>query len=83
MLGGYPISNPISTRCTQISIPILDPILVPIPNAISQSNPNLQVGLGYQQKLRDGVTVTLSALVNGGALGQGGHKVGMALEFAT
>jgi len=46
-------------------------------------NNKCEVGLGYQQKLRDGVTVTLSALVNGGALGQGGHKVGMALEFAT
>jgi len=46
-------------------------------------NNKSEVGLGYQQKLRDGVTVTLSALVNGGALQQGGHKVGMALEFAS
>jgi voltage-dependent anion channel protein 2 len=46
-------------------------------------NNKSEVGLGYQQKLRDGVTVTLSGLVNGGALQQGGHKVGMALEFAS
>merc|ERR1711890_76277 len=44
-------------------------------------NNKSEVGLGYQQKLRDGVTVTLSALVNGGALQQGGHKVGMVLEM--
>jgi len=46
-------------------------------------NNKSEVGLGYQQKLRDGVTVTLSALVNGVALQQGDHKVGMALEFAS
>jgi len=46
-------------------------------------NNKTEVGLGYQQKLRDGVTVTLSALVNGSNLQQGGHKVGMALEFAS
>jgi len=46
-------------------------------------NNKCEVGLGYQQKLRDGITVTLSALVNGGALQQGGHKVGCALEFSS
>jgi len=46
-------------------------------------NNKSEVGLGYQQKLRDGVTVTISTLVNGGSLQQGGHKVGMALEFAS
>ena len=28
-------------------------------------NNSSEVGLGYQQKLRDGVTVTLSTLING------------------
>ena len=28
-------------------------------------NNSSEIGLGYQQKLRDGVTVTLSTLVNG------------------
>ena len=28
-------------------------------------NNNSEIGLGYQQKLRDGVTVTLSTLING------------------
>jgi len=42
-----------------------------------------ELGLGYQQKLRDGVTVTLSTLVNSGNFNAGGHKVGLALEMAA
>lgn len=43
---------------------------------------NSQVGLGYQQKLREGVTVTFSTLVDGKSLNQpGGHKLGVALEL--
>merc|ERR1711915_13887 len=44
-------------------------------------NNKSEVGLGYQQKLRDGVTVTLSTLVNSANINAGGHKVGMALEM--
>ncbi|XP_046395766.1 voltage-dependent anion-selective channel protein 2-like [Ischnura elegans] len=39
------------------------------------------VGLGYQQELRDGVTLTLSALIDGKNLNQGGHKIGLALDL--
>jgi len=44
-------------------------------------NNSSQVGLGYQQKLREGVTVTLSALIDGKNVQQGGHKLGLALEL--
>ncbi|PSN52137.1 Voltage-dependent anion-selective channel protein 2, partial [Blattella germanica] len=40
-----------------------------------------QVGLGYQQKLHDGVTVYLSALIDGKNFNQGGHKLGVGLEL--
>ncbi|CAH1978015.1 unnamed protein product [Acanthoscelides obtectus] len=40
-----------------------------------------QVGLGYQQRLREGVTLTLSALIDGKNFNNGGHKVGLALEL--
>lgn len=44
-------------------------------------NNSSQVGLGYQQKLRDGVTLTLSTLIDGKNVQQGGHKLGLALEL--
>lgn len=40
-----------------------------------------QVGLGYQQKLRDGITLTLSTLIDGKNFNAGGHKIGVALEL--
>lgn len=40
-----------------------------------------QVGLGYQQRLRDGITLTLSALIDGKNFNNGGHKIGLALEL--
>uniref|UniRef100_D3TRY2 Porin n=3 Tax=Glossina TaxID=44049 RepID=D3TRY2_GLOMM len=40
-----------------------------------------QVGLGYQQKLRDGITLYLSTLVDGKNFNAGGHKIGVALEL--
>jgi len=46
-------------------------------------NNNSEVGLGYQQKLRDGVTLTLSTLVNGANINAGGHKVGVSLEMSA
>jgi len=44
-------------------------------------NNSSQIGLGYQQKLRDGVTLTLSTLIDGKNFNQGGHKLGIALEL--
>merc|ERR1712126_635071 len=46
-------------------------------------NNNSEVGLGYQQKLRDGVTLTLSTLVNGANINAGGHKFGVSLEMSA
>jgi len=40
-----------------------------------------KVGLSYQQRLRPGITLTLSTLVDGTKLNQAGHKVGLALEM--
>ncbi|CAH2044006.1 unnamed protein product, partial [Iphiclides podalirius] len=39
------------------------------------------IGLGYQQKLRPGVTLTLSAAIDGQNFNAGGHKVGIAFEL--
>lgn len=44
-------------------------------------NNSSQIGLGYQQKLRDGITLTLSTLVDGKNFNAGGHKIGVALEL--
>jgi len=46
-------------------------------------NNKSELGLGYQQKLRDGVTVTLSTLLNSSNFNAGGHKVGLALEMTA
>jgi len=46
-------------------------------------NNSSQIGLGYQQKIRDGVTLTLSTLIDGKNFNQGGHKVGLSLELET
>ncbi|XP_023022754.2 voltage-dependent anion-selective channel isoform X2 [Leptinotarsa decemlineata] len=40
-----------------------------------------QIGLGYQQRLREGVTLTLSTLIDGKNFNNGGHKIGLALEL--
>jgi len=42
---------------------------------------NSQIGLGYSTKLKDGVKLTLSGLVEGKNINQGGHKVGLGLDF--
>jgi len=44
-------------------------------------NNTSQIGLGYQLKLRDGVTVSLSTLLDAKNFNQGGHKLGLALEL--
>jgi len=40
-----------------------------------------QVGVSYQHKIKDGVTLTLSTLIEGKKLNEGGHKFGIALDF--
>jgi len=44
-------------------------------------NTKALVGLGFQHKLRDGITLTLSSLVDGQNLNSGGHKIGLALDL--
>jgi len=44
-------------------------------------NNQSQVGLAFEQKIKDGVTLTLSAMVNGKDFQAGGHQVGLALEL--
>ncbi|KAJ8910808.1 hypothetical protein NQ315_014516 [Exocentrus adspersus] len=39
------------------------------------------VGLGYQQRLREGVTLTLSLLIDAANFNNGGHKIGLALDL--
>ena len=46
-------------------------------------NNSSQIGVGYQQTLREGVSVTLSTFFDGKNFNQGGHKVGLALEMET
>jgi hypothetical protein len=42
-----------------------------------------QIALAYQQKIRDGVTVTLSTQLEGKNFNQGGHKFGLGLDFES
>ena len=44
-------------------------------------NNSKQIGLSYQQKLRDGITMTMSANIDGNKLNESGHKLGMCLEM--
>lgn len=44
-------------------------------------NNDSHIGLGYQQKLRPGVTLSLSTLLDGKNFNAGGHKIGIALEL--
>jgi len=44
---------------------------------------NLRLGLSYVTKLRDGVQVTLSSLVNAKNLNGGGHKAGISLNLSA
>jgi len=46
-------------------------------------NNSSQIGLGYQQKLKEGLTVTLSTLIDGKNFNQGGHKVGLCFELES
>merc|ERR1712223_395226 len=44
-------------------------------------NNSKQIGLSYQQKLRDGITMTMSANIDGTKLNESGHKLGVCLEM--
>lgn len=44
-------------------------------------NNTSQVGLAYTQRLRDGIKVTLSSLIDAKNLNQGGHKIGLGLDL--
>lgn len=46
-------------------------------------NNNSEIGLGYSQKLRDGVVVSLSTLIDAKNFNQGGHKLGLCLELSA
>lgn len=42
----------------------------------------IQLGIGYQQRLREGVTLELSALIDGKNFNSGGgHKIGLSIEL--
>jgi len=43
-------------------------------------NNSSQIGVGFQQVVRKGLTLTLSALIDGKNFNQGGHKVGLSVE---
>lgn len=47
----------------------------------AQVNSNSQVGLSYQQKVGENVSLTLSTMVEAKTFNQGGHKIGLGLEF--
>jgi len=44
-------------------------------------NNDCQVGLSYQQTIKDGVTVTLSSNIDGNKLNAPGHKIGVGIEL--
>ncbi|XP_076368269.1 non-selective voltage-gated ion channel VDAC2-like [Tachypleus tridentatus] len=44
-------------------------------------NNNSQIGLGFTHRLRDGVQLTLSTMLEGKQFNQGGHKLGIGLDL--
>lgn len=44
-------------------------------------NNSSHIGLGITHRLRDGIQLTLSAMVDGKNFNQGGHKIGLGLEL--
>lgn len=46
-------------------------------------NCDLHLGLSYVTKLRDGVQLTFSSLINGKSLNGGGHQVGLSLNLSS
>jgi len=66
-----------STRFGLATRYLLDPLTAVRAKVNNQS----QVGLGFEQKIREGVTLTLSTFIDGKNFKAGGHKVGLALEL--
>jgi len=58
-------------------------ILDPTGCVRAKINNSSQIGLGYEQKIRDGVILRLSTLIDGKNFNQGGHKVGLGLELES
>lgn len=56
-------------------------LLDPCTAVRAKVNNQSQVALAFEQKLKEGVTLTLCALVNGKEFNGGGHQVGLALEL--
>ncbi|KFM64129.1 Voltage-dependent anion-selective channel protein 2, partial [Stegodyphus mimosarum] len=44
-------------------------------------NNNSQIGISFTHRLRKGIQLTLSALLDGKSFNQGGHKIGLGLEL--
>lgn len=44
-------------------------------------NNSSQIGLGISHRLRDGIKLTLSAMIDGRSFNQGGHKLGLGLDL--
>jgi voltage-dependent anion channel protein 2 len=44
-------------------------------------NNSSEIGLGYQQRLREGIILNLSTQIDGKNFSNGGHKIGVALEL--
>jgi len=44
---------------------------------------NLRLGISYIQSLRPGVQLTMSSLINAKSLENGGHKLGLSLNFSA
>merc|ERR1712126_17383 len=49
----------------------------------AEVNNSAELGVSYQQKLRDGMTLTMSTQLDTKNFNQGGHKIGVALEFSA
>lgn len=45
-------------------------------------NLNVELGLGYQQKLREGVTVSASTIIDCQNISDGNHKFGVGLSLS-
>lgn len=44
-------------------------------------NNAMQIGLSYQHEMSKGVTMTVSTLIEGNSINEGGHKMGFGLEM--
>jgi len=44
-------------------------------------NNKAEVGLGYQQKLREGITMSISTVIDGKNVSDGNHKFGIGLSL--